>query len=133
MAQILDFHKKHKGQCTILATKVPKETASRYGCIVADPESFKVLHYVEKPETFVSDLISCGIYLFRKEIFAEMEKVVKEHNQNASKLLETEGYDAAAVADVVRLEHDILRPLAGTDKLFVYETTEFWRQVKTAG
>ena len=28
-----------------------------------------MLHYVEKPETFVSDLINAGAYLFTKDIF----------------------------------------------------------------
>ncbi|KAG0224941.1 Proteasome subunit alpha type-2, partial [Mortierella sp. GBA43] len=33
----------------------------------------------------------------------------------------------------LRLEQDLLRPLAQARKLFVYETKDFWRQIKTAG
>jgi len=33
----------------------------------------------------------------------------------------------------LRLEQDLLRPLAQSRKLFVYETKDFWRQIKTAG
>ena len=29
----------------------------------------EVLHYAEKPETFVSDIINCGVYLFSSSIF----------------------------------------------------------------
>jgi mannose-1-phosphate guanylyltransferase len=31
------------------------------------------------------------------------------------------------------LEQDVLVPLAASKKLFVYESKEFWRQIKTAG
>lgn len=89
----------------------------RYGCVVSDATG-QVMHYVEKPETFVSDLISCGVYLFNVSIFTEMERHVK-----ASK-----GHD-----DLLRLEQDVLRPLANTGTLFVCESREFWRQIKSAG
>jgi mannose-1-phosphate guanylyltransferase len=32
----------------------------------------------------------------------------------------------------LRLEQDILQPLAGNKHLFVYETVDFWHQLKTA-
>jgi mannose-1-phosphate guanylyltransferase len=35
--------------------------------------------------------------------------------------------------DILRLEQDVLVPLAAGKKLFVYESKEFWRQIKTAG
>lgn len=108
--------------CTILGTKVPKDTSSMYGCIVKDETSSRVLHYVEKPETFISDLISCGIYLFDKKVFENMHSVV----MNAS-------LENTVSKEVVRLEQDILRPLAGTGKFYVHETKDFWRQIKTAG
>lgn len=33
----------------------------------------------------------------------------------------------------VRLDQDILSPLAGKKQLYTYETTEFWEQIKTPG
>lgn len=33
----------------------------------------------------------------------------------------------------LRLEQDILTPLSQSKKLFVYETKDFWRQIKSAG
>ena len=30
---------------------------------VEDPVTHRVLHYVEKPSTFVSSLINCGVYV----------------------------------------------------------------------
>lgn len=35
--------------------------------------------------------------------------------------------------DQLRLEQDVIAPLAEKRKLYVYETTSFWRQIKTAG
>jgi NDP-sugar pyrophosphorylase family protein len=48
LTQLLEFHRQHGKPATILATQVPKDIATRYGCIVADPETKQVLHYVEK-------------------------------------------------------------------------------------
>jgi hypothetical protein len=33
----------------------------------------------------------------------------------------------------LRLEQDVLAPLAAGKKLYVYMTTSFWRQIKSAG
>ena len=35
--------------------------------------------------------------------------------------------------EVLRLEQDVIAPLASARRLFVYETQGFWRQIKTAG
>jgi len=42
--------------------------------------------------------------------------------------------DAEGTSNKLRLEQDILVPLVGSHKLFVYElpSASFWRQVKTA-
>jgi mannose-1-phosphate guanylyltransferase len=84
LPQLLAFHRKqqrlHNGQVvgSILATRVPKEVAKNFGCIIADSETNQIRHYVEKPETNVSDLISCGIYVFSNLIFDEVRQVVLE-------------------------------------------------------
>ena len=113
--------------CTLLGTTVPKDTTSLYGCIVADSNTSKVLHYVEKPETFVSDKISGGVYLFDRRVFAEMEQTVMNKADSADQ------YGSGSREGVVRLEVDVLRPMASSGKLYVFETHDFWRQVKTAG
>jgi mannose-1-phosphate guanylyltransferase len=100
--------------------------------LVADPESSEVMHYVEKPETFVSDLISCGVYAFNPSIFNSMRDVVHQHLSRAD-LEEDDSLAGKPGPDSVRLEQDVLRPLAGTGSLYVFKTEEFWRQIKTAG
>ncbi|KAF9386798.1 Proteasome subunit alpha type-2 [Podila verticillata] len=124
-------HEGHRGLCTILGTKVPRDSANNFGCLVAKPDTNEVLHYVEKPETFISNLISCGVYLFDCAIFDEIRKSLENKKEN----VETDIYGKEVFQDgnKLRLEQDLLRPLAQSRKLFVYETKDFWRQIKTAG
>lgn len=73
LKEMLDFHMKKKS-FTILATEATESQSMNYGCIVEDRDTHEVLHYVEKPETYVSSLINCGIYLFNCDLF----DVIKE-------------------------------------------------------
>ncbi|SAL95921.1 hypothetical protein [Absidia glauca] len=128
--EMMDAHMKHRGLCTMLGTKVPREQANKFGCLVANPGTNEVLHYVEKPETFISDLISCGVYLFDTAVFDEMKKAIdrkKDVHHEESDYLWT------ASDDRLRLEQDLLRPLSESRKLYVYVTEKPWRQIKTAG
>jgi mannose-1-phosphate guanylyltransferase len=69
LCEMVDFHLDNKCSFTILGTEATENQANTYGCIVEDKSTHEVLHYVEKPETYVSSLINCGIYLLNKEIF----------------------------------------------------------------
>ncbi|KAI9469026.1 MAG: nucleotide-diphospho-sugar transferase [Benjaminiella poitrasii] len=125
--EMIDAHMKHRGICTMLGTKVPASEATKYGCLVANAETNQVLHYVEKPDTFISDLISCGVFLFDISVFGEMKKALeKKEGQGQSEFV-------SSSVDELRLEQDILRPLTENSNLYVYVTQQFWRQVKTAG
>ena len=42
----------------------------------------QVLHYVEKPETFVSNIINAGGYLFSMKIFQHLAKIFTENYEN---------------------------------------------------
>ena len=42
---------------------------------VEDKESHKILHYVEKPSTFVSNLINTGVYICSRDIFGKIANV----------------------------------------------------------
>lgn len=51
--------------------------------IITTPLSFiQVLHYVEKPSTFVSDIINCGLYLFNPDIFRHIGSVFQKNQQD---------------------------------------------------
>eukprot|EP00249_Psilotum_nudum_P002531 c15619_g1_i1 orf=481-1731(-) len=138
LSDMLAAHKKYGGIGTLLVKKVSAESASEFGELVADPMTGELLHYAEKPETFVSDRINCGVYIFTPEIFLAIQDVASlrkdratlrrmssfEALQSASKLSQT---------DFVRLDQDILTPLAGKKKLYTFETIDFWEQIKTPG
>lgn len=50
------------------------KNTSKYGCFIMEKVTNKLLHHAEKPNTFISDLINCGIYLFNKnykQVFKE--------------------------------------------------------------
>jgi len=44
----------------------------------------KVTHFVEKPGTFVSTLISCGIYLFSPELFDHIGSVFRRNQEEVT-------------------------------------------------
>lgn len=129
---MLEFHSKHGGIGTVLGIRVDRSHVSRFGCVVADPETQEVLHFVEKPESFLSDMISCGIYLFKKEIFDVMQTAMA---QRQAKLLE-QGYEESGRggSDRMQLEQDILSLLTSAKKLYAYVCVpgkDFWMQIKT--
>ena len=68
--QLIAFHRNHGKQGTIVVTNV--ENPSRYGVIVAQ-EDGQIERFVEKPQTFVSNKINAGLYLFNLDIIGRIE------------------------------------------------------------
>ncbi|RZC80138.1 hypothetical protein C5167_042716 [Papaver somniferum] len=138
LPEMLDAHKRYGGIGTILVSKVSAESASEFGELVADPTTNELLHYTEKPETFVSDRINCGVYIFTPDIFKAIQDVSSNRRDRAN-LRRVSSFEALQSAtksfptDFVRLDQDILSPLAGKKQLYTYETLDFWEQIKTPG
>ena len=83
LKELLDFHTKSGASVTILGTEATETQSVHYGSIVEDKSTHEVLHYVEKPETYLSTLINCGIYLFSLEVFDYIrEELAKNLNDN---------------------------------------------------
>lgn len=146
LADMLRLSDEKHAEAVILGTRVSREAASNFGCIVSDDHTRRVLHYVEKPESHISDLINAGVYLFSTEaIFPSIRNAIKRRNDRPSRLVSypssenlaasvTLPGDASSSAnEVIRLEQDILSDLADNKQFFVCETRDFWRQIKTAG
>jgi mannose-1-phosphate guanylyltransferase len=72
LQELLDFHKSLGSACTVLGKKVSSDQAHKYGCMVVEQKTHELVHYAEKPETFVSDIINTGIYVFSPRIFGIM-------------------------------------------------------------
>nr|GEW61417.1 mannose-1-phosphate guanyltransferase alpha [Tanacetum cinerariifolium] len=103
LPEMLDAHKRYGGIGTILVIKVSPEKADQFGELVADADTNELLHYTEKPETFVSDRINCGVYVFTPEIFTAISGVSTQRKDRGKK------------------------------QLYTYETMDFWEQIKTPG
>ncbi|KAI3500489.1 hypothetical protein L1887_36311 [Cichorium endivia] len=78
-AIVTDAHKRYGCMGTLLVIKVYAESASEFGELVADSVTKELLHYTEKPETFVSDLTNCGVYVFTPEIFNVIQDIHRHH------------------------------------------------------
>ncbi|KAI9794607.1 MAG: Proteasome subunit alpha type-2 [Peltula sp. TS41687] len=135
-----------KAEAVILGTRVSNEAAGNFGCLVSDTQTSRVLHYVEKPESHISNLINCGVYLFSTEcIFPSIRSAINrrvdrprlisypstEHLETSTPAAEHD--EDGEKNEVLRLEQDILSDLADSKQFYVYETKDFWRQIKTAG
>lgn len=146
LGEMLKLFEDKDAEAVILGTRVSKDAASNFGCIVSDEHTKRVLHYVEKPESHISNLINCGVYLFATEtIFPSIRSAIKRKTERprivsypSSENLESSFVgeiddDEDKPTEVLRLEQDILSDLADSNRFFVHETKDFWRQIKTAG
>lgn len=130
-------------EAVILGTRVGNDAATNFGCIVSDAETKQVLHYVEKPESHISNLINCGVYLFATETIFPAIKGAIQRRSERPRLVSYPSSDQLDAFhpereegeknEVLRLEQDILSDLADSNRFFVLETKDFWRQIKTAG
>ncbi|XP_067006099.2 mannose-1-phosphate guanyltransferase alpha-A [Anabrus simplex] len=131
LVEMLQFHqaKGESALVTMLTTEATRQQSLHYGCIVQDKDTAEVKHYVEKPSTFVSTLINCGVYLCSVELFHNIASVFNSRQHDYYNDLRGNGKDSA----VIHLEQDVLMPLAGTGQIFALQTSNWWSQVKTAG
>ncbi|KAJ8870493.1 hypothetical protein PR048_029516 [Dryococelus australis] len=129
LVEMLEFHqqKGNKPLMTMLTTEATRQQSVHFGCIVQDRDTHEVTHYVEKPSTFVSTLINCGVYLCSLELFHTIATVFNARQQ------EYYNDGAGNGKEVIQLERDVLMPLAGTGRLFAMPTNNWWSQIKTAG
>lgn len=135
LTDMVNFHLSRSAQAliTVLATEATRQQSSNFGCIVENKDSHEILHYVEKPSTFVSNLINCGVYVCSMEIFKHIAGVFKTKQMDYYPCLSDYLGDNGNGVEMLRMEQDVLMPLAGTGHLFAYQTTQFWSQLKTAG
>jgi mannose-1-phosphate guanylyltransferase len=143
LGEMLDLFEEKDAEAVILGTRVSNDAATNFGCIVVDGHTKRVLHYVEKPESHISNLINCGVYLFATEcIFPSIRSAIKRRSDRprlvsypSSENLESSFFrdEDEGKNEVLRLEQDILSDLADSNRFFVHETKDFWRQIKTAG
>ncbi|VDK86664.1 unnamed protein product [Litomosoides sigmodontis] len=105
---------KHDAHGLLLTTEATREQSINYGSVVIDPNG-KVIHYVDKPTTFVSQHISCGVYLLRASV---IERIGRARSCSDAKQ--------------VWFETEIFPQMASESVLYALKTKRWWSQTKTA-
>ena len=71
-----------------MATEATRQQSLNYGCVVEDSSDHAVLHYVEKPGTYVSTSINCGVYIFSREVFPMLKEVFKKKQASVARSIQ---------------------------------------------
>ncbi|KAL1457550.1 hypothetical protein WDU94_007766 [Cyamophila willieti] len=131
--EMLEFHRGCPNSLvTVMATEATRQQSVYYGCIVRNQQTSEITHYVEKPSTFVSTLVNCGVYVFSLEIFQNIGAVFKrKEDEFYSRNYVKNGKDTDF--NHIQLEKELIMPLAGTGRAYVYQTSKWWSQLKSAG
>ncbi|KAH8283423.1 hypothetical protein KR018_000351 [Drosophila ironensis] len=133
LQELRDFHERRPPTAlvTIMSTEATRQQSLHYGCLVFDRASGAVSHYVEKPSSYVSTFINCGVYVCSMDIFTVLSQIfhsrVQEYGCNGN------GNGNGREQGHIKWEQEVLTPLAGTDKLFAMPVPNWWSQLKTAG
>lgn len=61
-----------------MGTEATRQQSVHYGCMVRQQPTKTVTHYVEKPNTYVSTLINCGVYVCSLNVFHVMAKAFED-------------------------------------------------------
>ncbi|KAL6580312.1 cytochrome c1 [Orobanche minor] len=78
LKEMIEFHKSHGGEASIMVTKVTATTMrvdepSKYGVVVMEESTGQVERFVEKPKLFVGNKINAGIYLLNPSVLDRIQ------------------------------------------------------------
>ena len=116
-----------------------------------------VVHYAEKPETVISNLINCGIYVMKSSLIHDFPSIRKSTSSQSSggggsgdddddcnrersvlgslvnPQVNTSSNDHQSKISHLSLERDVFTYLAGSGRMFVYrlQQGDFWGQIKS--
>lgn len=90
-----------------------------------------MLHYTEKPSSFVSNTINCGVYLFEPIDFLKYLSEVFNLKHKLSLLNDTESNGNQAS---MSLENDVFKRLQETKRAFIFQQKQdfWWTQIKSS-
>ncbi len=100
--KLLNFHRESGAEGTIMTT--PVEDPSKYGVVVSNKEGL-IERFVEKPATFVGNMINAGLYLLSPAFLARIKPVPTS------------------------IERDVFPVVAAERKLYALELPGFWMDV----
>ncbi|KAI3390106.1 hypothetical protein SNEBB_010147 [Seison nebaliae] len=121
------FEKDEEAMGCMLTTEANESQANNYGCVVIDSETRRILHFVEKPERFLSRFINCGVYVFQIASLAEnVIRILK----NA--YLRKKDNPLITVPETLFFESDVFNQHTGNSThLYSFSTSDFWSQIKS--
>ena len=67
---MLDFHRESEADATLAVTRFPEEGLQRFGTVVVN-EKGQVVRFQEKVKQPQSNLVSMGVYLFKKDVLRQ--------------------------------------------------------------
>ncbi len=79
LTELIEFHKHHGKTVTIAATRV--KDPSEYGVMLLNSTG-KVRAFIEKPQDPISDVVSTGIYVFKKDILKKIPDGFQDFARN---------------------------------------------------
>ena len=88
-----------------MSVEVDREQTKNYGVVGINDKSQEVVHYIEKPASFVSLNINAGVYLLDSDVFEDIAKVFNQRYENEEANFDKVGY--------ISLEDDIFSNIAG--------------------
>ncbi|TDG45326.1 hypothetical protein AWZ03_008295 [Drosophila navojoa] len=137
LQELYSFHMERPASAlvTIMSTEATRQQSLHYGCLVFDRASGAVSHYVEKPSSYVSTYINCGVYVCSMDIFTKLAQIFHAKCEEYSCISYSNGNGNGNGKDQghIKWEQEVLTPLAGTDMLFAMPVPNWWSQMKTAG
>jgi len=79
LTELIDFHRSHGKLATIAATRV--KNPSSFGVMLLNSAG-KVRSFIEKPRDPISDIVSTGIYVFKKDIIKKIPAGFQDFARN---------------------------------------------------
>ena len=79
LTELIEYHQSHGKLVTIAATRVKDPSA--FGVMLLNSAG-KVRSFIEKPQVPISDIVSTGIYIFRKEILKKIPEGFQDFARN---------------------------------------------------
>ena len=101
--KLLEFHKKHGKEGTIIVTKV--DEPSKYGVVVYDDTTGQIQRFVEKPKVFIANRINAGMYIFN----TTMLKRIKPQPMS--------------------IEKEVFPYMAKDEELYAFDLENFWMDI----
>ncbi len=112
-ADMVEFHRNTQADVTLAVTHLPGDDLERFGTVTVN-EAGQVIGFQEKVEKPMSNMVSMGVYLFKKDV---LQKLLDKDSQNT-----TSNHDFGL---------NIIPGIVGKVGIFAYKFDGYWRDIGT--